>query len=143
MGVPAASQCTRSITERLRQPSGSLDLFEFAVGEKRDETAVGRPEGIGRAIGTAQQLARERVQRAHPEASPGFRPRDESYTTTVRRNGESVASNRLLLRYGKRKAHRFHLRRGAAEISNGEGQRCQQRSYCDRSDNPCQPRIAE
>src|SRR5262249_2597559 len=58
----------RSVTDRLRNAAGSVDLLHLPVGEERDRAAIRRPEREdGCVVCSGNQPRLQRVKGANPE----------------------------------------------------------------------------
>ena len=66
--TPRAARAVRGVAERDDRPSRRRDLLQLLIGEEADGRRVRRPERIGRAIGAADDLRRERSLGAGPTA---------------------------------------------------------------------------
>src|SRR5579872_6998895 len=54
VAVPSAAASKGSIAEILHDSAHGVDLLQLAIREEPNESAVGRPEGIGSVVGARQ-----------------------------------------------------------------------------------------
>src|SRR5260221_10148478 len=59
--APGAATAVRRITQGLDQTTAGGDLLELALREESDVAAIGRPEGVGGALGARHRLCPERI----------------------------------------------------------------------------------
>src|SRR4029077_3864575 len=93
--APGTASRFVSIAENLRSASRYIDPLQLLLGEEGDETAVGRPERIGGAVGRFESPRLEAVERANPEpVSAVGRGGDESELTAVGRKRRHALERR-------------------------------------------------
>ena len=67
--TPGTAATERYVTNYLCRAAFEVDRFELALGEESEGTAVGRPEGKSRAVGTGQFASFHRGCGTNPECS--------------------------------------------------------------------------
>src|SRR5262245_6664072 len=65
--IPGSAAASRRIRQRLWRTTSKIDAVELARRKVANRPAVGRPEGILRAIGSGEWLRVNLVQRSHPQ----------------------------------------------------------------------------
>src|SRR6185503_10196365 len=77
--VPGSAAARLCRCQCLGGSTANVDPLQFAIGKEADGLAVGRPEGIVRALSSGQRLRGGRGHAPHPEAGCAVAGSDEDY----------------------------------------------------------------
>ena len=134
---PGSSDGRGRVAEDLRRPARRFHLLQFAVREKRQKPAVGRPEGKLRAFRRGERGGGEGVERANPELAPaGGQLRGENDARSIGRDGRGTRPlERGLARRRQREPDRPLGSTLPRKRKRGQDHGCQ---HSQDGDRPCQ-----
>src|SRR6185437_10380779 len=87
VGAPGAVRARRRVADRLWWPPGNVLFLQLAANDKRDGSAVGRPERPSVDFRVGERARLESVERPNPDLPPPFAvPRGEDNLSSVWRH---------------------------------------------------------